>query len=124
MPIRTSGTATITRSFGGRQLRKVPLIGSVTFAPGDQPAEWMSDAQVEAIHVYIGFLCLLLALILFRRRLSSFTALIPGIVVSITMEIFDLRDGYGWAASLKDLVNTNLIPFLLVLLTRWRTFNV
>jgi AraC family transcriptional regulator len=51
---RTSGTATITRSFGGRQLRKVPLIGSVTFAPGDQPAEWMSDAQVEAIHVYIA----------------------------------------------------------------------
>lgn len=51
---RTSGTATITRSFGGRQLRKAPLIGSVTFAPGDQPAEWMSDAQVEAIHVYIG----------------------------------------------------------------------
>ena len=37
--------------------------------------------------------------------------------------ILDLRDGYGWAASLKDLVNTNLIPFLLVLLTRWRTFN-
>lgn len=86
---------------------------------------WVSVLPLtkDAIHVYIGFLCLLLALILFRRRLSSFTALIPGIVVSITMEIFDLRDGYGWAASLKDLVNTNLIPFLLVLLTRWRTFN-
>ena len=87
---------------------------------------WVSVLPLtkDAIHVYIGVLCLLLALILFRRRLGSFQALIPGILVSITMEIFDLHDGYGWAASAKDLVNTNLIPFLLVLLTRWRTFNV
>ena len=77
----------------------------------------------DAIHVYIGFLCLLLALILFRRKLGSFTALIPGLVVSVAMEVFDLRDGYDWAASVKDLINTNLIPFLLVLLTRLRTFN-
>jgi hypothetical protein len=87
---------------------------------------WVSVLPLtkDAIHVYIGFLCLMLALILFRRRLSSFTALIPGLLVSLTMEVFDLRDGYGWAASVKDLINTNLIPFLLVLLTRWRTFNV
>ncbi|HYN19389.1 MAG TPA: hypothetical protein VE078_00395 [Thermoanaerobaculia bacterium] len=87
---------------------------------------WVSVLPLtkDAIHVYIGFLCLLLALIVFRRRLSSFTALIPGIIVSIAMEILDLRDGFGWLASLKDLVNTNLIPFLLVLLTRWRTYNV
>lgn len=87
---------------------------------------WVSVLPLtkDAIHIYIGVLCLFLALILFRRRLSSFTALIPGIVVSITMEIFDLRDGFGVLASLKDLVNTNLIPFLLVLLTRWRTYNV
>ena len=86
---------------------------------------WVSVLPLtkDAIHVYIGFLCLLLALILFRRKLGSFTALIPGIPVSITMEVFDLRDGYAWMESAKDLVNTNLIPFLLVLLTRWRTFN-
>jgi hypothetical protein len=86
---------------------------------------WVSVLPLtkDAIHVYIGFLCLLLALILFRRRLGSFTALIPGLLVSVTMEVLDLRDGYGWAESVKDLVNTNLIPFLLVLLTRWQTFN-
>lgn len=86
---------------------------------------WVSVLPLtkDAIHVYIGFLCLLLALILFRRSLGSFTALIPGLVVSITMEIFDLRDGYAWSESVKDLINTNMIPFLLVLLTRWRTFN-
>ena len=86
---------------------------------------WVSVLPLtkDAIHVYIGFLCLLLALILFRRKLGSFTALIPGIIVSIIMEIFDLRDGYAWMESAKDLINTNMIPFLLVLLTRWRTFN-
>ena len=38
----------------------------------------------DAIHVYIGFLCLLVALIVFRRRLSSYQALIPGLLVSLT----------------------------------------
>ena len=78
----------------------------------------------DAIHIYIGFLCFLVALILFRRRMTSFWALLPGILVSMAMEYFDLRDGFGWLASLKDLVNTNLIPFVLVLLARWRTINV
>ena len=77
----------------------------------------------DAIHIYIGFLCLLVALILFRRSLSSYTALIPGLVVSLAMEVFDLRDGYDWLASLKDVINTNLMPFVLVLLARWKTFN-
>ena len=78
----------------------------------------------DAIHIYIGFLCLLVALILFRRSLTSYTVLIPGLVVSLAMEVLDLRDGYDWLASLKDVVNTNLIPFVLVLLARWKTFNV
>lgn len=77
----------------------------------------------DAIHIYIGFLCLLIALIVFRRRLSSYTALIPGLVVSIVMEAFDLRDGYNWQASLHDLVNTNLMPFVLVTLARLQTFH-
>lgn len=77
----------------------------------------------DAIHIYIGFLCLLTALIVFRRRLSSYQALIPGLLVSVTMEIFDLRDGYGWSASVHDLVNTNLMPFVVVTLARLQTFN-
>jgi hypothetical protein len=77
----------------------------------------------DAIHVYIGFLCLLAALIVLRRKLTSYQALIPGLLVSVTMEIFDLRDGYGWAASVHDLINTNLMPFVLVTLARLQTFN-
>lgn len=77
----------------------------------------------DAIHVYIGFLCLLVALIVLRRRLTSYWALVPGLLVSVTMEVFDLRDGYGWTASIHDLVNTNLMPFVLVTLARLQTFN-
>jgi AraC family transcriptional regulator len=51
---RASGIATVTRSCAGAELRKVPPIGSVTFSPGDLPAEWSCDAPVEAIHVYIA----------------------------------------------------------------------
>jgi len=78
----------------------------------------------DAIHVYIGFLCLLGALIVLRRRLTSYQALLPGLLISVTMEVFDLRDGYGWTASVHDLINTNLMPFVLVTLARLQTFNV
>lgn len=78
----------------------------------------------DAIHIYIGFLCLLVSLIALRRRLTSYQSLILGLLVSVGMEILDLRDGYGWAASAKDLINTNLLPFVLVTLARLRTFEL
>jgi len=87
---------------------------------------WLLDTlplTKDAIHVYIGFFCLLVALVVFRRRLASYWALVPGLLVSVTMEIVDLRDGYGWTASVEDLINTNLMPFVLVTLARLRTFN-
>jgi len=78
----------------------------------------------DAIHVYIGFVCLLTGLLVFRRRLSSYQALIPGLVVSLLLEVFDLRDGYSVSASLHDIVNTNLLPVVLVTLARLQAFNV
>jgi hypothetical protein len=78
----------------------------------------------DAIHIYIGFLCLLVALIVLRRKLSSFWCLAPGLLVACAMEVFDLRDGFPWQESVKDIVNTNLIPLILVLLARWQTFNL
>jgi hypothetical protein len=78
----------------------------------------------DAIHVYIGFLCLLISLLVFRRKLGSFSALLLGFAVSCAMEVFDLRDGFAWGESVKDIVNTNLMPLALVLLARWRTFNL
>ena len=78
----------------------------------------------DAIHLYIGFLCLLIALVVFRRRLSSYQALIPGFMVSLTMELFDLRDGYSVGASVHDIVNTNLLPLVLVTLARLGAFTL
>jgi hypothetical protein len=78
----------------------------------------------DAIHLYIGFLCLLITLVAFRRRLSSYQALIPGLVLSLVLEVFDLRDGYSVGASVHDIVNTNLLPLVLVTLARLRAFAV
>jgi hypothetical protein len=82
---------------------------------------WVSVLPLtkDAIHIYVGFLCLLGAVIVWRRKLSSWWALLPGFLLSLLMEYFDLRDGFGWEASLHDIVNTNLMPLVLVLLARW-----
>ena len=78
----------------------------------------------DAIHIYIGFVCLLLSVLVLRLPLSSWKVLVLGLVVAMIMESLDLRDDlasfghFRWAASFKDLVNTNLIPLLLVLLAR------
>ena len=87
---------------------------------------WVSVLPLtkDAIHVYLGFLCLVFALVVLRRRLSSLWALAPGIVLALIMEYFDLRDGFRWGESVKDLINTNLIPLLLILLARWRAIQL
>jgi AraC family transcriptional regulator len=51
---RASGIAAVTRRCCGGEQRKVPVIGSVTFSPGDQSTEWACDAPTEVIHVYIA----------------------------------------------------------------------
>jgi hypothetical protein len=84
----------------------------------------------DAIHIYVGFFCLLASVILMRRPLTSYWALALGLVVSGMMEVLDLRYNYGlrgdanWVASLHDLINTNLIPFLLVFLARRKWLKV
>lgn len=78
----------------------------------------------DAAHVYIGMTCLLFALLVLRIPLRSYRALIPGVVVALVMEVFDLRDDVvslghpRWWASLHDLVNTNLAPLVLVTVGR------
>jgi len=84
----------------------------------------VSGLLKDAIHLYIGFLCLLVALVAFRRRLSSYQALIPGFLVSLALELFDLRDGYSVGASVHDIINTNLLPFVLVTLARLQAFTL
>jgi hypothetical protein len=78
----------------------------------------------DAAHIYVGMGCLLLAVLIFRAPLRSYWALLPGLIAALTMEVFDLRDDlasvghFRWSASLKDVVNTTLLPFALVTIAR------
>lgn len=51
---RVSGIATMTRMCAGVEVRRVPAVGTVTFASGDLPTEWAADAAIESIHLYVS----------------------------------------------------------------------
>lgn len=75
----------------------------------------------DAFHVYIGFTVFALAFLLLKSRFKTFILIIPSIIISMLMETFDLRDDFRstgecqWWESLHDIVNTNLIPFILTI---------
>lgn len=83
----------------------------------------------DAIHIHIGFGCLALILIFSHRKISSPLVLVPGFFLSCMMEVLDLWDGYRFgeafkfAESLHDILNTNLIPFVIVLLAKFKKSN-
>ncbi|HET8647630.1 MAG TPA: hypothetical protein VFO85_19180 [Vicinamibacteria bacterium] len=78
----------------------------------------------DAVHVYVGVGCLLATLAVMRR--VRWKALLPGLVVSLAMEVVDLRDNWRdeerlrWKASLHDVLNTNALPVVLVAFLRRR----
>ena len=100
----------------GYQLLKLHVLGALRLSK-------------DAAHVYLGVGCFLLAVILLRIPPSSFKALLPGLVLGLLMEAVDLRDSYRdtsrllWVNSVKDLVNGNLLPALLVLVSRRRRWS-
>lgn len=79
----------------------------------------------DAIHVYVGFACFMIVVVLFRRSPRTIQALLPGLILSLLVEVVDLHDDIHslghlrWAASMKDILNTNLIPVVLVMAARW-----
>jgi len=81
------------------------------------------DAK-DVIHVYLGFLFFFIAILIFKKPITSYKLLIVGLIGAVIMEILDLRDDYTyfgqlrWAASLRDIVNTNFLPFLIIFLAR------
>jgi hypothetical protein len=84
----------------------------------------MVPVSKDAAHIYVGMACLLIALLVFRAPLRSYWALLPGVIAALAMEVLDLRDDlasvghFRWGASLRDLVNTNLLPVVLVVAAR------
>ena len=80
----------------------------------------------DAVHLYIGLGCFLLSILVLRFSPTQYRSLILGLVVSLGMEALDLRDNVRYRettralASLHDLVNTNLLPYLTVVALRLR----
>ena len=108
------------------------ILLAVEFAPTTSPyqrfkIELLSIVHLskDAIHIYIGVACLLVALLLLRGRVR-WKALLPGLAVSLAMEAVDLSDEwrvgrpFAWRASVHDVLNTNAIPVILVFVLKRR----
>jgi hypothetical protein len=79
----------------------------------------------DALHVHLGLLVFLLAMVIFRRSAAS---LVPWACVLALQVGNELIDTFHWyngvlefnlAGSLKDMVNTMLWPTLILLLARY-----
>ena len=72
----------------------------------------------DSIHIYVGFFAYLLCHFLWKKKRHSPLILVPGIALSLVMEIMDFwgdaimgRD-LQYLASLHDVINTNLIAVI------------
>lgn len=78
----------------------------------------------DAIHIHVGFLALMLTLLFTRKKLHQWSVLLPAFLLSVLMEALDIWDELNTigrvlvGASLHDLLNTNLIPIILVIWAR------
>jgi hypothetical protein len=68
----------------------------------------------DGLHIYMGMSCYLATCLLLRRPLSWVPALVPGIALSLLMETVDIAHGSHWTWSLKDILNTNFWPGVMV----------
>jgi hypothetical protein len=81
----------------------------------------MLHLAADAIHIYIGFFCLVATTIFLKKRMPGFLMLIPGFLFSIFMEVMDLTyqarvlGAPDWNDSWHDILNTNLLPLLVVI---------
>jgi hypothetical protein len=92
--------------------------------------EWLeatSGLDMDALHVHAGILVQLLAALLFRRSLRSIWPWFIVFVASLANEGYDLwfetwpdpERARQFAEGAKDLLNTMLIPTLLLLVARF-----
>ena len=84
----------------------------------------------DAVHIYVGLFCLLLYVIVFRKRIDAWWSLLPVLLLAMGMESLDLHDDYQslgyfrWGASLHDIINTLFWPFVIVTLFKFRILKI
>lgn len=47
----------------------------------------------DGVHIYVGVAAFLFSVFVLRRSVRSFSALVPGLVLTLVAELIDLRDG-------------------------------
>ena len=78
----------------------------------------------------LNFFAVIVTLLLTKRSVTSFSVLFTGFLLSVAMEMVDLYEDYQLrgvlevGSSLHDLVNTNIIPVMLVLMFRFKKVRV
>ncbi len=81
----------------------------------------------DAIHIHLGVFAF--ALSLYFSKKITWEILIPSFIISVMMELLDLRDDYVYTnsinimASLHDLVNTNLAPVVIFFILKFKRIN-
>lgn len=82
--------------------------------------------QKDALHIYAGFLIQVLAALLFRRPLGHWLPWVAVLGVELANEAMDFRFGeearyqeWQWLGARHDLINTMILPTLLLLLCRY-----
>ena len=79
----------------------------------------------DAIHIYIGLFVFFSFVAVFRKGKIEPIALIPVLLIAVSMEIVDLYGNYRtmdsmyWGNSVHDLVNTVLWPVIIVFLVKF-----
>lgn len=79
----------------------------------------------DALHIYIGVLCLIATLASRRFQNLSWWMLLPGLLVALAGEVSDLYydailvGKLRWWESAHDLFNTNFLPLVLLFLIRF-----
>ena len=90
----------------------------------------LTDLEKDALHIYVGVGVYLLSLFVLRQSVKrqstrQVLALVITTGVAILGEVLDLvqndmvLNSAGLGASIRDLINTCLLPYLLYALTRW-----
>ena len=82
------------------------------------------DLSKDAVHLYIGMVVFLVAVVAWQNRRFTWLCLVPVFAIALIMEALDLHDDYRafgyfrWGASIHDIANTTFWPVILVLLAR------
>ena len=100
-------------------------MGASWFQEFKQALVTLVPLDKDAWHIYVGMACLVVSRFCLRIPLTWFRVLALGLAASLAGEVLDLWRDYStsgtfnWLASLNDIVNTNAIPTLVVVLMRW-----